>query len=560
MAIVGIDLGTSNSLVSVWRDSGAEALPNLLGETLTPSAISIADDGAILVGRAALDLLITHPDRSVASFKRAMGSNTVFTLANRPWRAEELSALVLKSLKQDAETALGEAVEEAIISVPAYFNDVQRKATLDAAMLAGLKVERLINEPTAAALAHGLENVGEGTFLVLDLGGGTFDVSILEKYDDVMEIRASAGDSLLGGDDFRDVLARMVATRHDFSPEKLARTDLARLMLEAERMKRELTANQTCSYQLQVEGRSQAGSLTREDFEEAAQPLLRRIRAPIERAIRDARIEVASIDQIVLVGGAARMPMLRSLAIKLFGKFPLLHPAPDHIVGLGAAIQAGLKSRASSLREIVMTDVCPFSLGTSVLDMRSPEGASFSPIIERNAIVPISRVNRYFTAHNGQTRIDLDVFQGESLRISQNIKIGDLTLPVPPGPAGQEAIDVRFTYDINGALEVEVTVVSTGAKHQRIFRNQSSLSDAELASRFAALEAIKILPREQQENRRLIAWAERLYAENLGPAREHIRELLSRFEEAILDQTDRNPAELRASFANALRQFETSTF
>lgn len=558
MAIVGIDLGTSNSLVSVWEDGGPRALENALGETLTPSAVSIGDAGEVLVGRAAIDRLITHPDRTAASFKRAMGSAVQFTLGNYRWRAEELSALVLKSLRQDAELALGEPITEAVISVPAYFNDIQRKATLDAARLAGLHVERLINEPTAAALAHGLEHQDEGTFLVLDLGGGTFDVSLLHKYDDVMEIRASAGDALLGGDDFRTVIVTELLKRHQLVENDLDGGDKARLFAEAERLKRALTEQSQLEYSFGVTGERFSGLFERLEFEELAQPLLRRMRAPMERALRDARVDAGKIDQVVLVGGAARMPMVRSLAARLFGRFPLLHPQPDHIVGLGAAVQAGLRKREGALEEIIMTDVCPFTLGTSVLDPRAPEGAVLSPIIERNAVVPISRESRYWTASDGQTVVRIDVLQGENMRPSQNIALGMIEVPVSSGPAGKECVDVRYTYDVNGALEVEVKVVSTGQVHRRIFRNQANLTDAELEARFSALTSIKMLPRDQQENRALIARAERLYAETLGDARDQIREMLFWFEKSLEDQSIRDTQAIRQQFSDMLQQFEKS--
>lgn len=558
MAIVGIDLGTSNSLVSVWEEGGPRALENALGETLTPSAVSIGDAGEVLVGRAAIDRLITHPDRTAASFKRAMGSAVQFTLGNYRWRAEELSALVLKSLRQDAELALGEPITEAVISVPAYFNDIQRKATLDAARLAGLHVERLINEPTAAALAHGLEHQDEGTFLVLDLGGGTFDVSLLHKYDDVMEIRASAGDALLGGDDFRTVIVTELLKRHQLVENDLDGGDKARLFAEAERLKRALTEQSQLEYSFGVTGERFSGLFERLEFEELAQPLLRRMRAPMERALRDARVDAGKIDQVVLVGGAARMPMVRSLAARLFGRFPLLHPQPDHIVGLGAAVQAGLRKREGALEEIIMTDVCPFTLGTSVLDPRAPEGAVLSPIIERNAVVPISRESRYWTASDGQTLVRIDVLQGENMRPSQNIALGMIEVPVSSGPAGKECVDVRYTYDVNGALEVEVKVVSTGQVHRRIFRNQANLTDAELEARFSALSSIKMLPRDQQENRALIARAERLYAETLGDARDQIREMLFWFEKSLEDQSIRDTQAIRQQFSDMLQQFEKS--
>ena len=556
MAIAGIDLGTTNSLIALWTDSGPELVANALGDTLTPSAVSIAEDGAVLVGRAAADRLVTHPDRSVASFKRWMGSAAGARLAGRFYRAEELSALVLRALKEDAELRTGGAIGEAVISVPAYFSDPQRKATLDAARLAGLAVERLVNEPTAAALAHGLDSVEEGRFLILDLGGGTFDVSLLHKFEGVMEVRASAGDSHLGGDDFRDALVALLARRHGVDPDKLARTDLARLMREAERVKHTLTAQDRAGYEIELADETRSGEVSRAEFEEAAQPLLRRLRAPIERAVADARVDPQAIDQIVLVGGATRMPMARTLVARLFGRFPLAHPRPDHVVALGAAAQAGLKARHAALADVVMTDVCPFTLGVSVRDPSAPDQRTMSPLIERNAVVPISRSGRYYTTADNQAAIVIEVFQGEHLRPAQNIKIGELRMPVPLAPAGREGVEVRFTYDVNGALEVEVVGETTGQRERRVFRNEANLSAEELDKRFLALAEIKAPPRDQAENRALIARAERLYAESLGAQREHIKGLLSEFEIALSDQQLRDASTLRARLAEALDGFE----
>ncbi|MCL2715133.1 MAG: Hsp70 family protein [Alphaproteobacteria bacterium] len=560
MAIAGIDLGTTNSLIAVWTADGPRLLENAIGETLTPSAISIAEDGMALVGSAALERLITHPERSAAAFKRWMGTSTGARLAGRDYRAEELSALVLRALREDAEAALGEKIDEAVISVPAYFADPQRKATLDAAKLAGLNVQRLINEPTAAALAHGLETVVDGHFLILDLGGGTFDVSLLHKLEGMMEVRASAGDSLLGGNDFRDALVNILLQRHALEVSALSRAELAQILRETDGLKHRLSEKPEAAYEFVLASQTYTGSVSRDSFEEAAAQLVKRLRAPIERAVNDARVDPAKINQIVLVGGATRMPLLRALVTKLFGRFPMIHPRPDHVIALGAAVQAGLKRRDAALEDIVMTDVCPFTLGTSVLDGANRGEEILSPIIERNSIVPISRMQTYSTAHDGQTAIRIDILQGENLRPSQNITLGEIRIDVPPAPARQEHVNVRYTYDINGALEVEVTVPSTRKVERRVFRNQSNLSEQELEQRFATLAAIKLPPREQAENRVLIARAERLYAESLGEARDQLVSMLQRFEAALNDPSTRDAGQLRRDFAAALARFERSPF
>lgn len=558
MSLLGIDLGTSNSLISYWNGANAELIPNALGHYLTPSAVHIADDGESIVGQPALDRLITHPERTVASFKRWMGTDHQVKLGGKRWRAEELSAMVLKSLKEDAEVHLNESVRDVVISVPAYFSDPQRKATLNSARLAGLNVTRLINEPTAAALAHGLDAESDGQFLVLDLGGGTFDVSLLNRFDGVMEIRASSGDSSLGGNDFRDTLAAFLLKRHGIESKTLTAEDKARLIKESTVLKNGLTDLAQGEYHFDLGGIRFDGLVTRQELEEAWQSLINRLRAPIERVIRDAGISTALIDQVVLVGGASRMPLLKTLATRLFGRFPLLHPKPDHAIAIGAAIQAALHSRDKALDEIIMTDVCPFTLGIAAEDRsyRSNE-LVMSPIIERNATVPQSREQFYSTVTDQQKRIEVQVYQGENFRPSQNILIGTIDVPVPPGRAGSQSVGVRFTYDINGALEVEVRVLSTGETHRKLFNNQSGLSEADVEQRFRELSKIKTAPRDQQENIALIARAERLYAETIGEARQEISSLIVEFLSSLDSQHVRDVQPLRVRFSQQLDAFET---
>ncbi len=561
MPIVGIDLGTTNSLIAVLDGAKPTLLPNKLGQVLTPSAVSVAEDGTILVGEAAKDRLLTHPDLSVASFKRMMGVAQTVKLGKRAFRPEELSAFVLRALKADAEEKLGEPVTEAVISVPAYFNDHQRKATIDAGKLAGLQVARLVNEPTAAALAYGFGEVAEGKYLVFDLGGGTFDVSILDKYEGVMEIHATTGDTRLGGDDFTRTVEDLIARQCKFERNDLDSSDRARLLRAAENAKLRLTTAQEADYTLILKGKSVTGMVTRADFEVEAAPLLRRLRAPTERAVRDARLEASAFDAIVLVGGATRMPMVRSLVAKLFGMLPLININPDTTVGLGAAIQAGLHKRSSALQDTVMTDVCPYTLGVAAMVHGAKDMTErvVVPIIERNAVVPISRSSSFSTVRDGQTILEVEVYQGENLRPEDNILIGAVEAPVPKGAAGKESVTVRFTYDINGALQVEVTVDSTGKQQSRIFRNALGLSEEDLAVRFKALSELKLHPRDQIENKTLLARADRLYAECLGQERDQVRGMILQFEQAIADQRVRDMTETRTDFAKALDRLERTT-
>ena len=562
MTIAGIDLGTTNSLIALLDGATPNLVPNKLGSVLTPSAVSVADDGTILVGEPAKDRLLTHPDASVASFKRFMGSSQVARLGKLSFRPEELSSLVLRALKADAEEKLGEPLTEAVISVPAYFNDMQRKATIDAGKLAGLKVERLVNEPTAAALAYGFGEAAEGKYLVFDLGGGTFDVSILDKYEGVMEIHATTGDTRLGGDDFTRAVEDMILRTARIERDTLDAGGRARLLRSAETAKLRLTSAVEANYALTLGKAEVSGALSRGDFEVEAAPLLRRLRAPTERALRDARLEPGQFDAIVLVGGATRMPMVRQMVARLFGKLPLININPDTTVGLGAAIQAGLHKRSAALADTVMTDVCPYTLGVAAVvgEGTSAQSRVVVPIIERNAVVPISRSNSFSTLQANQKILAVEVYQGENMRPEDNIHLGSIEAPVPPGKAGDQSVEVQFTYDINGALQVEVEVVSTKQKLSRIFRNSLGLDEAELAKRFAALADLKLHPRDQMENRALIARGSRLYAEALGTERDAIRQLLLAFEQAISDQRTRDLKEARAEFAKALDGFERSAF
>jgi molecular chaperone HscC len=561
VAIVGIDLGTTNSLVAVWREGGARIIGNALGENLTPSVVGVDDDGQILVGQAARERLITHPERTVASFKRFMGTDRVSRLGNRSFRAEELSSFVLRSLRADAEAFLGEPVEEAVISVPAYFNDTQRKATRNAGKLAGLRVERLINEPTAAAVAYGLhEAKSESRFLVFDLGGGTFDVSALELFDGVMEVRASAGDNFLGGDDFTAALAAALLKRGDVADEALSAVDRSRVLKQAELAKRRLTNEPSVELKLALGERNLAWTVSREDLEGIARDLVERLRRPVERAMRDARLKVADLDDVVLVGGATRMPLVRAVAAKLFGRFPLANIDPDEVVALGAAVQAGLKARDRALGEVVLTDTCPYSLGvdSAVVDPAGRVvGHEFSPIIERNTVVPTSREKTFYPLADDQPEVRFAIFQGESRRLEHDIRLGTLTIPLPKGRVQENAIRVRFTYDINGLLEVDVLHERSSLRKTVVIEgNPGAMSAEEIKRRLEALEALKIHPREKLENRTVLARGERLFEESLGELREHVGRLLARFEAVLASQEAREIDKARVELSRELSRVE----
>ncbi|MFA0997390.1 MULTISPECIES: molecular chaperone HscC [Pseudomonas syringae group] len=562
--IVGIDLGTTNSLVAVWRDGSSELVTNALGETLTPSVVGLDDDGQILVGKAARERLQTHPEKTTALFKRYMGSAQEIRLGSGTYRPEELSSLVLKSLKADVERAFGEPVTEAVISVPAYFSDAQRKATRIAGELAGLKVEKLINEPTAAALAYGLhQKEGETSFLVFDLGGGTFDISILELFDGVMEVRASAGDNFLGGEDFDNLMVEHFQKLHRNEPDFPSPTQIApALKREAERVRKALGQDSATDFVLRHADREWRKTITQEQMSELFAPLLNRLRAPAERALRDARIRVADLDEILLVGGTTRMPLIRKLAASLFGRFPSIALNPDEIVAQGAAVQAALKQRDAALEEIVLTDVCPYTLGIETTQQIANryESGHYLPIIERNSVVPVSRVKTVYNVADDQEHVLVRIFQGESRMVKDNIALGELHLPIPKAKAGEVALDVRFTYDNNGLLEADVMTLLTGERHTLVIENNPGvMTPEEIQERLQVLEALKVHPREQQANTHLIARLERLYQECLGSDRELIGYWTSQFQHVLESQDERQINEVRKQLKQEVDKFEQGT-
>ncbi len=565
--IVGIDLGTTNSLVAVWQDGNAVIIPNSLGHHLTPSCVSLDDNGDVLVGLAARDRMLSHPSQTAALFKRYMGTQHEVRLGKRVFRPEELSSLILKSLKADAEHYLGQPVTEAIITVPAYFNDVQRKATKLAGELAGLKVERLLNEPTAAALAYGLHQGGDDSqFLVLDLGGGTFDISILEMFSGVMEVRATAGDNHLGGEDFVDALVQAFldreATKAAIKRDKLQPHQMALLNSEAERVKRELTSSEQAMFRYVDGDTSLEWTVDNAEFEKITAPLLKRLREPVERAMRDAGLRVADLQEVVLVGGATRMPIVHRLVAKMMGRFPRRDMHPDEAIVIGAAVQAGLKMQDAALDDVVMTDVCPYTLGVEVAEKNNLgqyRHGIFLPVIERNTVIPASRSHPISPLNDEQKVVALRIFQGESREVKDNVLLGslDVTLPSAKESNGWRDVDVRFTYDVNGLIEVEATVLATQQRYALVIeQTPGAMTTQEIAHSLEKLANLKISPREQAENKALLARLGRLYQQMLGQERQIVSDWTRVFENALETQEPRAIQQVREQLSVYADQLE----
>ncbi|WP_413380121.1 molecular chaperone DnaK [Alkalihalobacillus sp. 1P02AB] len=478
--IIGIDLGTTNSCVAVMEGGEATVIPNPEGNRTTPSVVAFKD-GERLVGEVAKRQAITNPN-TIISIKRFMGTDHKETVDGKEFTPQEISAIILQKLKSDAEAYLGETVTKAVITVPAYFNDSQRQATKDAGKIAGLEVERIVNEPTAAALAYGLEKEEDQTILVYDLGGGTFDVSILELGDGFFEVKATSGDNKLGGDDFDQVIIDYLVETFkkdngiDLAQDKMA---MQRLKDAAEKAKKDLsgvtqtqislpfiTADQTGPKHLEV-------SLSRAKFEELSSDLVERTLGPTRRALADSGLSASEIDKIVLVGGSTRIPAVQEAIKKLTGQDPHKGVNPDEVVALGAAVQAGVLT--GDVKDVVLLDVTPLSLGIETM------GGVFTKLIERNTTIPTSKSQVFSTAADNQPSVDIHVLQGEREMAANNKTLGRFQLAdIPPAPRGVPQIEVSFDIDANGIVNVKAKDLGTNKEQSITITSSSGLSDDEI--------------------------------------------------------------------------------
>lgn len=559
--IIGIDLGTTNSLAACFTEDGPRIIPNRMGKRLTPSVVSMDEEEQIYVGDLAVERNLLYPGSTASVFKRDMGSQKKFKLLHKTFTAEELSSFVLRALKEDAEHYLGEEVTEAVISVPAYFNDARRRATKRAGELAGLKVERIISEPTAAAIAYGLyQNREHSRFLVFDLGGGTFDVSILEHFDTILEVRAVAGDNFLGGEDFTAVLEDMFFEQYpQFSRLTLDEKTLRHIHKQAELCKLGFSERKKSSMNCKIGEELFNCTVELTKYEEACGELLDKIRQPVKRSLTDAHIRLSDIDKVVLVGGATKNPIVRRFVGRLFKTIPDTNINPDEAVALGAAVQGAMKERRDSIREVILTDVCPFTLGTEVVrewEKGRFENGVFCPIIERNTVIPASRTERLYTVRDNQTKIRINVLQGESRFAANNLSLGELEIDVPSGKAGEESVDVTYTYDINSILEVEVQVISTGKKEKQVFCGRDvDMTEDEIKERLDTLSYLKIHPRDREENKYLLLLGERIYEESLGERRLQIEAELHKYEKALDTYDTGTIEEAKRKFKEFLEEF-----
>ena len=560
--IVGIDLGTTNSLVAVWEEGHAQLIPNSFGELLTPSVVSVTPAGITYVGKVAKERMITHPEETVASFKRFMGTAKTYRLGERDYKPEELSAMVLKRLKEDAERYLGEPVEEAVISVPAYFNDMARRATRNAGVLAGLKVERIINEPSAAALAcHEMRQEEESTMLVFDFGGGTLDVSLVECFENIIEIKAVSGDNHLGGNDFDLYIAQEFAQKNKLDWTEMKEEQQAAILESANRAKQMLTEEEMATMQVTYPGVEGQMTISRKELINLTEALFQRMLKPIQKVLADAEIAKDAIDEVVLVGGSCKMPVVHKYIKHILKGIPVCLMNPDQMIAIGAGTYAGIKERDTEVKDMLLMDVCPFSLGTSVYNRAHPKDSYNDVIIERNSALPASREKIYYPTSPRQKRVLIDVNQGEALYAKDNLHLGELKVELPQNEetvrSGTEAIKVRFTYDINGILVVDVTIMSTGKEERLVIVNEEiGMSEEEIEKAVAELEKIKFQPQGEEENQLVLERAKKLYQETTGNIREEIERRMQYFTEILIYQNELDIKKSRRSFEAYLNRIE----
>jgi len=499
---VGIDLGTTNSVVSVLEAGEPTVIPNAEGGRTTPSVVGFSKTGEVLVGEVAKRQAITNPDRTIRSVKRHMGTNWSITIDKKKYKAQEISARILQKLKRDAEAYLGDTVTEAVITVPAYFDDAQRQATKEAGAIAGLDVMRIINEPTAAALAYGLDKEGaEQTIVVFDLGGGTFDVSILEIGEGVFEVKATSGNTQLGGDDWDqkviDWLVAQFKGDHgvDLAKDKMA---LQRLKEAAEKAKIELSAVQETQINLPFVTASDAGplhldyKLTRSTFQELTADLVEACRGPFQQAMKDAGFTGADLQHVILVGGSSRMPAIQDLVKSMTGKDPHKGVNPDEVVAVGAAVQAGVLK--GDVKDVLLLDVTPLSLGIET------RGGIMTKLIERNTTIPTRRTEVFTTAEDMQPSVEIHVLQGEREMASYNKTLGKFQLVgLPPAPRGIPQIEVTFDIDANGIVHVSAKDRATNKEQSMTITGQSSLNKDEISRMIRDAEAHAEEDRERKE-------------------------------------------------------------
>ena len=555
MAIIGIDLGTTNSLASVYTENGVMVIPNSLGNRLTPSVVGLDDDGNVIVGDVAKERLITHPERTAAEFKRTMGTDKTYKLGEEAFSSQQLSSILLRKIVADAKAYLNEDIDEVVISVPAYFDDKMRTATKQAAEMAGIKCERLINEPSAAALAylykHGWK---DGTYMVVDFGGGTLDVSLIDSFDSVMEIIAVAGNNHLGGKDINEAIYKHFCLVNNLQESSLTSEEKAIIYRMSETTKIALSTNPIAVMSVCLNDKEYSLSLDNNALIKIAHESFERLFEPIKKALKDSRLKPTDLEAIVLVGGSCKMPTVASYIEKITGVKPCSDIDPDTAISVGAGVYSGIKRKNQQLKDVVMTDICPFSLGVDCHDVNDDIVMSF--IIDRNSMLPCSQIKSYYAIHDNQTEVNFRIYQGESIIPENNIFLGSLSIACPPTNRNAFIATCRMTYDINGILVIDVTNKDGVTVSKTLVGNNVRLTEKEIETIKARLDNLRFSDDVDEESQLLISRAERVIEETISYERDFLMNALGVFKLTMSKGNTVEKRNAKEGFKNLLDQLE----
>lgn len=541
MAIIGIDLGTTNCLVSTYKNGKLELIPNVFNEYLTPSVVSF-DNDEVIIGKIAKERLVTHPETTFSSYKQYMGKDKVFSINNKQFSAEGLSALVLRQLKEDAERYLNEEVTEAIISVPAYFDDIQRVATRGAGELAGLKVERILNEPSAAALAYKDITGKDGLFIVFDFGGGTLDISLVEVFENIVDIIAVSGDNHLGGDDIDNALLEEFLSINHLKLDENS-SEMAILKHKLEQAKISLSRNDSAYIEFEYKNKSYSMTLDLNSIAQICSEVLYKIRKVLNQVLSDSRKNISEVDKLICVGGSSKNKFIQDYLLYLTNLKPDHTINPDEAIAYGVGVASGIKSRNEHIKDMILTDICPFSLGTGTV------GDIYSTIIPKNCSLPTSRSNTYCTTSENQEVLVFDIYQGEHLVASSNNKLGSIRINIPRLPKGKAQAQITYSYDINGILDVEVKSLDNNNTESLLIVTNDRLSKNEIEAKKEALNKIKLTSSDDFKKDFIMSKADRIYMSANADERLNLNEHLRLFNERYdsLNMTDK---------VKALKEFE----
>lgn len=565
--IIGIDLGTTNSLVSYFKDGESILIPNEHGDYMTPSVVSISDQNEIIVGKMAKERQLSHPDQAVSLFKRTMGTYRNYILGNKKYLSEELSAYILRSLKEDAERYLGEEVQEAVISVPAYFDEDGRSATKKAGELAGLKVERIINEPSAAALACRMEerkkvdneeSIDDQVYMIFDFGGGTLDVSLVECFENVIGITAVSGNNQLGGSDIDLEIAKEFCLQNGISLELLDEHTKNILLKQAEINKCLLSDKEQTVMRVMINGQEKILEMTNDRLIKICKDILQEVWKPVETVLQDSFFSMEEIDKIILIGGSSKMPSISRFLKMKTGKTPVIIGSPDTMVALGLGIYAGMKERQEEIKDLVMTDICPFSLGVNIHNPQNQNNELMSVVIPRNTELPCTKKGSYQPLTLQQRELTFRIYQGEDKYVENNICLGELRVPLLPPQNNQDTrpVELSMTYDINGLLNIEATILRTGKKCETYIVRDHYLSKKEIHAKKCELEKYKTTQKEDEQDKYLRQRAENLFCILTGSLRNYHQMYFSQYINIMKNGTPLQKKRAIQRFENIMDQME----